>query len=278
MFKLNKLSKILILVFILLVFMGSLSLKKQYVAPIMMYHYFTYNANPNDKLNTKPDIFERQMRFLRRHKYDIVPLEVLAEMIKQGSKIPRRTITVTMDDGYVNNYTYAFPILKKYKIPATVFLIYDEVERPQNDRLSWAQIKEMQDSGLVTFGSHTLGPNPLINIKSDEELKRQIFNSKKLLEDKLGRLVNTFSYPEGFFTDKIKQLVKDAGYKCAVATSPGSKFSSSDIFALKRLMISSYSGDTFIFWVQISGYYTAMREFQKRHKEAKRNQEARKIK
>jgi len=122
----------------------------------------------------------------------------------------------------------------------------------------------MQDSGLIHFGSHTLGPEPLINIKSGQEIKKQIFDSKKILEEKLGRRVDMFSYPEGLFNEKIKQLVKDAGYKLAVATNPGKKFANDDIFALKRLRISANADNLFVYWIETSGYYNFMREH--RHK------------
>ena len=84
------------------------------------------------------------------------------------------------------------------------------------------------------------------------------------MEEELGAEVNAFSYPEGMFNKIIKQLVMDAGYKLAVATNPGKKFSSDDIFVLKRLRISRNSNNLFIFWVETSGYYNFMREH--RHK------------
>ena len=143
-----------------------------------------------------------------------------------------------------------------------MFIITQEVGRP--DRLSWDEINQMQASGLVTFGSHTLGPEPLTKIKSEAEVKRQIFDSKKVLEEKIGRPVVMFSYPEGRFNDKIKQLLKDAGYKLAVATSPGKKYSSNDVFLIKRLRISENAADPVVFWFETNGFYTLIKE--NRHK------------
>ena len=237
-------------------------IRGKYVAPIAMYHSVTPFAAPQNRLAITDATFDRQMHFLKSRRYNVVPLETLAAMIREKKKIPPKTVSITFDDGYKDNYIYAFPILKKYNLPATLFIITDEVGRP--DRVSWAEVKEMQDSGLVTIGSHTLGPDPLTKYKTKEEVKRQIFDSKKLLEEKLGRQVNTFSYPEGRFTDWIRQLVVDAGYKCAVATNPGKKFSSDDIFALKRLRISANCHNLFVYWVETSGYYNLMREY--RHK------------
>jgi peptidoglycan/xylan/chitin deacetylase (PgdA/CDA1 family) len=216
------------------------------------------------RLIVSPQAFERQMLFLKEHHYNVAPLETLASLIRDKKKIPPKTIAITFDDGNRDNYTNAFPILKKYGLPATMFIIVNEVGRPQGDRLSWDEIKLMQGSGIITFGSHTLGPEPLINIKSEEDLKKQIFDSKKILEEKLGRKMNAFSYPEGRFNDHIRQLVINAGYKLAVAANPGKKFPNDDIFALKRLRISSSSDNLFIFWIETSGFYNFIRE--RRHK------------
>jgi peptidoglycan/xylan/chitin deacetylase (PgdA/CDA1 family) len=212
------------------------------------------------------------MKFLRDRHYNDIPLEELAALFREKKKIPPRTVILTFDDGYKDFYTFAYPVLKEYRLPAVMFIITEEAGRAQNDRLSWDEIKEMQRSGLITFGSHCIGPEPLINIKSEQEVKRQIFDSKRILEEKLGVKVNTFSYPEGMFTPKIRQTVIDAGYACAVATQPGIDYPDNDVFAMKRIRISEKSRNLFIFAYKLSGYYTHIREYQKERKR-KRNAE-----
>jgi len=236
----------------------------KYVVPIAMYHSVNPGALPENRLAVSTQTFERQMHFLKRHHYNVLPLESIAKLIKERKKIPPKTIAITFDDGYKDNYIYAFPVLKKYNLPATIFIIVNEVDRPQNDRLNWKEIKEMQDSGLIAFGSHTLNHPLLTDIKSEEGLRKEIFSSKMILEERLGRKVNAFSYPAGRFNDRIRQLVMTAGYKLAVATNPGKKFADNDIFILKRLRISANSNNLFVFWVETSGYYNFMREH--RHK------------
>ncbi|MBM3246744.1 MAG: polysaccharide deacetylase family protein [Candidatus Omnitrophica bacterium] len=256
--------KIAIIVFGL-VFLAGLMLanflRRIYVVPILAYHSINPVENPRiERLIVPPEVFERQMRFLKEHRYNVMPLEALADLIRAKKRIPGRTCAITFDDGYKDNYTYAFPILKKYNLPATMFVIINEVGRTQNDRLSWDELKAMQASGIITIGSHALGPEPLINIKSKADLKSQIFDSKKILEARLARPVNMFCYPEGRFNEEIRQLVVDAGYKLAAATSPGSNFSKDDVFLLKRLRISRNCNNLFIFWFKLSGYYTFFKE------------------
>lgn len=262
MFKRKRLIIIPLLIILVLVSAVITVFQRNYVIPIIMYHSVRPAAPPGNRLVVSPETFQRQMRFLKEHRYNVLPLESVADLLKEKKKIPPKTLAITFDDGYKDNYIYAFPVLKKYNLPAAVFVIIEEVGR--HDRLSWDEIKEMQNTGIITLGSHAVGPEPLVNIKSERDLKSQISDSKKILEQKLGSRVNAFSYPEGRFNGRIRQSVIDAGYKFAVATNPGKKFPNDDIFALKRLRISENAGNLFIFWAETSGYYNFIREH--RHK------------
>jgi len=265
-----KAKKIVVIFSLVLVFLLALtiyavqSLSKHYAVPILMYHSVNPLAQKENRLAVTDELFERQMRFLKEHNYNVVKLEDLAGLLKAKKRIPPKTLAITFDDGYKDNFIYAYPILKKYRIPATIFIIIQEVGRVQNDRLSWIEIRQMHDSGLIAFGSHAVGPDPLYKMKSESDLRHQIFDSKKMLEERLGSEVTVFSYPEGMFDRHMQELVQAAGYKMAVATHPGSRFSNEDLFALKRQRISSRSGDGVVFWAQASGYYTFFQG--KRHK------------
>ncbi len=253
--------KILILIIILvLVGLGFLSWlsPRIYAVPVLMYHSVNLMPKEGNRLQISQDTFDRQMRFLKEKKYNVVTLEEVARIILSGKSVPHKTVVITLDDGYRDNYYFAFPILKKYGLPATIFIIYNEIGR--FDRLSWNEVYTMRDSGLITFGSHTLGPEPLVNIKSDDEVRRQIFLSKVKFQEKVGKPVDLFSYPEGKFNSRIKDLVKEAGYKAAVVTSPGKKYPNNDIFLLKRLRISSTAENLLVFWIQTSGFYTFIKE------------------
>jgi peptidoglycan/xylan/chitin deacetylase (PgdA/CDA1 family) len=263
MFKKKRIALAIILVFLVFILSFAGYLSGHYVVPIMMYHSVNPESVPGlQALIVNPLTFERQICFLKKGGYKILPLETLGELIRDNKKLPAKAVALTFDDGYKDFYQYVFPILKRYQIPATMFIIVDEVGR--HDRLSWDEIKEMQASGLITFGSHGMGPGPLINIKSEAELKRQIFSSKKVLESKLGRPVNTFSYPEGFLNQDIRALVIEAGYKLAVSTKTGSCYSSRDLFALKRVRISESAGNQFYLWLKVSGYHTFFKDRKKR--------------
>ncbi|MFA6216864.1 MAG: polysaccharide deacetylase family protein [Candidatus Omnitrophota bacterium] len=232
--------------------------RHNYVLPILMYHSVKQKVPPGNRLTVSSGTFERQMEFLKRNRYAVVPLEEAVRLVKDKQAPPARTVAITFDDGYGDNYTEAFPILKKYNLLATIFIIVNEIGQP--GMLTWEQIHIMQDSGLISFGSHTLNHPYLVKIDSLEALKSELFDSKKIMEKELSRPVNTFCYPSGRFNQKVRQVVVDAGYTAAVASNPGKNFPSDDIFALKRLRISENSSNLFIFWVESSGYYNMMRE------------------
>ena len=128
-----------------------------------------------------PESFERQMRFLRERKYNIVSLEELTDLIKNKKKIPPMTVAVTFDDGYLDNYTHAYPVLKKYNIPAAIFVVINRIGKHlvNDDYMSWSQIREISESGLITIGSHSMSHPNLSEISLEEQLKEEILESKK---------------------------------------------------------------------------------------------------
>ena len=123
----------------------------------------------------------------------------MADLIRNKRKIPPKTAAVTFDDGYLDNYTQAYPILKKYNIPATIFVVINRIGKHMgnDDYMSWAQIKELSESGLITIGSHSMNHPNLSEIESEQEMESEILESKNILEESLGRKVDLFSYPFG---------------------------------------------------------------------------------
>ena len=133
-----------------------------YTVPILMYHYVNDEEPLRSKLGVSVAGFEKQMRFLKEHRYNVVTLNELVDLLRGKKKIPLNTVAITFDDGYLDNYTNAYPILKKLKLPAAIFVVVNRVgKRLGNDEyMTWQQIHEMADSGLITIGSHSMNhPN-----------------------------------------------------------------------------------------------------------------------
>lgn len=216
--------------------------------------------------------FERQIRFFVNKGWRALTLaELYTEFIKKGS-VPQRIFIVTFDDGYRDNYYHAFPILKKYKIPATVFLVtslldgsrdlyFANTPRPysQSDidyALTKGQIVEMGAAG-IEFGSHTIS-HPRLTQISFEKAVKEIKGSKEWLEEYLGKEIVSFCYPYGDLNEEIIDVVEKSHYRIAVVTPPRSKIPASR-FAVRRTGV--YRNDTFLrFRLKCSRIFFGLRE------------------
>jgi peptidoglycan/xylan/chitin deacetylase (PgdA/CDA1 family) len=242
--------------------------RDRYVVPILTYHHV---GIPSGKwrLNTVSEkSFEYQMAFMKRHGFQVIGFDDLVEGIKKGHQFSHNSVVLQFDDGYEDNYKYAFPILKKYGFPAMVFLISDKIGTP--DFLTWDQVKEMGKYNFIA-GAHTRH-HVYLPRTSAIQGQDEIAGSKKVIEDHLGHSINYFAYPSGGFTEEVKRFVKEAGYKAAVTTNRGKDRFNVDLYELKRIHMNNtdgqYSG--LILWIKLSGYYNLYRHF-------KQNDEPKKI-
>ena len=234
--------------------------KSQYVVPIIMYHNIDEKSAVS-MLSVSPESFKRQMSFLKNHKYNVVKLEELAALLKEN-KLPSKTIAVTFDDGYENNYTDAYPVLKELGLHATVFIITAMVGT--EGYMTWDQILEMSESGIITIGSHTM-THPWLPDLPNQKLDSELMGSKRSIESHLNKRAAVFSYPSGGFNQNVRNKVINAGYKIAVATNPGKRYPKHDLFAMKRIKIAKTSDNLFIFWFETTGFYTWLKEHRGKH-------------
>ncbi len=220
--------------------------KKRYEVPILMYHRVVENENEAGVHGTYVTAkqFEEHMGILKKLDYKVVTFEdlVLVERFLGNKK----KVIITFDDGYVDNYKYAFPILKKYGYRAVVYLVshldYNkwDVENPENPEkrfklMDESQLKEMLSYG-IEFGGHTK-THPRLSSLSIGEAKEEIFESKKATEKKLGIKLLSFAYPYGDLNEEVKGLVKEAGYRYGVATDSGPVCISDDLYQIRRIGI-----------------------------------------
>ena len=198
-------------------------------------------------LAVHPDEFAFQLGWLARHGYRSI---TLADFCQQNISYGERIVIITFDDGYEDNYVYAWPILKRFGFVATFFLVsnfvgedvvysWDEAwiippqKRSWYRLLDWEQIHEMAAAGME-FGSHTCAHPDLTSLDS-EHYRYEIEKSCIDLTRHLGRIVS-FCYPRGDFNDSIMEAVEQAGYQCAVVTPPRTGIPLSQ-FALRRVGI-----------------------------------------
>ncbi len=246
------LTVILILIFLAFI----LILRSVYVVPVLMYHNIDQNWKES-KLSVSPQSFKRQMEFLVRNKYNIISLHKLKKLQESGKPIPYKTVAITFDDGYENNYTNGFDVLNKHNIPAAVFVVVDKIGK--SGYMNWRQIEEMAENN-IEIGSHTLSECYLPSIKDEAQLKREIYDSKRIIKKRIPEAGDFIAYCSGGFNEKIRQVVIDAGYDGACATNPGKDYPDDDMYAIKRIRISRTSDNLFVFWIETSGFYTWIKE------------------
>jgi len=193
--------------------------------PVLMYHKIGVPQKDSKlkKLWVSTKTFEKQLDWLLVRGYTTITLDDLAAYVRGGAALPIKPVLITFDDGYKNNYTEVFPLLKARNAKANIFVVAgyvgkaDDWHNPQDESwhslLTWEQLREMQDSGLVGIGSHTMTHACLTELEP-ERVSWQLRESKKRLEDGLGREVHSIAYPfgAGAQDEDIRQRAKDAGY------------------------------------------------------------------
>ena len=295
---------------------------------ILLYHRVCPSKDNWAVKPLSPLSFERQMEYFRRN-YEILSLDRLVQYIKQGRPLPEKAVVITFDDGYRDNYLYAYPTLMKHGIPATIFITtghigssrlfwFDEVnylvqlsplnqleldelgsyhieteldrfrtssliarrlqELPDERKrglieklintcqvdipdnlgedlfLSWDEVREMSEDG-ISFGAHTVNHPVLTNLPL-EGARWEIMQSKKDIEEKLGKEVTAFAYPFGPFNAEIAALVEESGFASAVTTELQLVNRKANPFALPRI---GAIGDFNKFKGVFSGLYQDLR-------------------
>lgn len=222
--------------------------QQKFFLPIVMYHYVEEVKDKNDKgrinLSVHPKTFEGELKSLQAAGYTSYFVRDIPELFAGTMKLEKKSISLTFDDGYEDFYTDVYPLLKKYHMRGTLYVINDRVNTP--DYVTLDQLKEMMQSGLVEIGGHTLDHKNL-QYASQKVATEQIVESKKRLEKDLGITLESFAYPYGGFQPKVtEKIVKDAGYKVAVSVDKGTFHTSEKLFTLYRLRAGMFTPENIV--------------------------------
>lgn len=221
--------------------------------PILMYHHIEVNPMPNDplwaSLYVTPLHLDSQLNFLTANGYTSISLDDLNNALHGSFTLPKNPIILTFDDGYESFYTNAYPLLKKYKIKATEFVI-TQVVSINKAYLTWNQISEMDKSGFIFFGGHTRHHPNLTNL-TQAGIINEVQGSKSDLEAHLAKPTTWFAYPYGSYNDAVVQTVKDSGYVGAVSTIYGLGQSKEGEYLAPRIMVDGrYALSDFVARIQ----------------------------
>lgn len=215
-------------------------------AVVLMYHHLSPGEESSSTIS--PDKFASHLKMLKEEGFNVIPLNELGKFLEGKEKAPPNAIIITFDDGYRSNYEYAFPSLKEYDYPATIFMIVSRIGKTAGEisKLSWEEMLLMQEH-KIDFQSHSYDGHYTVkvNAKGDEKpvLAGDIYDaftgkredpdarqlrvyedlklSKSLLEEKMGSQVEYFAIPYGWVDERLTKAAEEAGFKYLLTIKSG---------------------------------------------------------
>lgn len=213
--------------------------------PILMYHQVSATSAAEDpaRLGVSPAQFEQHLAWLKERGYRSLSLTEAAQAWEKRDFI-EKSLVITFDDGYLDNYSAAFPLLQKYGFSATIFVLTDFIGQASSrwgqglpvKLMNWQQVREMRDEG-IDFQSHGCTHQVLSQL-SGEALRYELRHSKQKLEDELGQAVEHMAYPYGAYNDEVLVETEAAGYRAAYAAG----LAHDGRFAVPRFCVGEQDG------------------------------------
>ncbi len=193
----------------------SISAQQQAGIPVLLYHNIADVFPENDLLlNISPARFEQHMDMLAKKGYHTIDFAQYQAWLEKKASLPENPIIITFDDGYLSNYTYAYPVIKKYGMKSTIFVITSRMGENGTTypHFTWEQAKIMQESGIVDIQSHT-HTHQLMNRIAISDAIFELRISKYLIEKNMGKSVDYFAFPYGLYSQEVLSAARSAGYR-----------------------------------------------------------------
>jgi len=233
------------IIFLILILLFIIYQRLSKEVPILMYHRI---ANiPNDRNTVSPAMFEQHLKYLKSHGYTTISLYELYDHITNKAPLPPKAIVLTFDDGYDDNFSNALPLLIQYGMTATVCVISDWIGRdndwenyknkPHCHTMNREQLQQWLQQGMHIC-AHTTS-HPFLSKLDNSMILQELTNCKSTLEQQLGIPIEFLCYPYGDFDDRVINIAKQTGYKAALAIFKDTSFWCTNVFALKRVVVSS---------------------------------------
>jgi peptidoglycan/xylan/chitin deacetylase (PgdA/CDA1 family) len=212
--------------------------------PILLYHRF--GPRVADCMTITTSVFESQVNYLRENGYHVIRLRQLVDCyLGKEQSVPPHAIVMTVDDGHKSVYTDLFPLLKKYQIPVTLFL-YPSALSNASYAMTWDQLREMKETGLLDFQSHTFWhPNfknekkRLISAEYENFMEMQLKKSREKLERELHVKVDMLAWPFGIYDEELVRKAIGAGYMAGFSMDRHLASVSDNIMTLPRYLIGN---------------------------------------
>ncbi len=207
--------------------------------PILMYHYISTPPEDADKyridLSVEPDAFRSQMAYLAENGYTTISFYDLSLAVTNNQPLPEKPVILTFDDGYLDNYEIAYPILQEYGLHATFFVVTEFIDRGREGYLTWEMVQEMAAAGH-NFEPHSR-THPELTNRDRDYLIWEMLGPQETLAYHIGYTPRYFSYPSGRYDDAVIGMAQELGYWGAVTTYSGKEHSFIDRYTWTRMRI-----------------------------------------
>lgn len=207
--------------------------------PVLMYHYLSIPPDDADAyrrdLSVSPELFARQLDAIKAEGYTTISLYDLQANLWEGTPLPEKSVVITFDDAYRDNYTNAFPLLREREMIATIFVVTDFMDEGRPAYLTWEMAREMLAAG-ISIESHGRNHISLKN-QSQDYLVWQALGSLETIEFEMGIRPRFVSYPAGEFDEHTIDIFQSANYWAGFTTIQGATHSTDDLFRLHRVRV-----------------------------------------
>lgn len=232
----------LLFVFPLLVAQPSCGAEDEGHGVILLYHHVATDTPPSTSIS--PEDFKGHLDFLRDNDFNVIPLNRLIESLQNKIALPDKSVVITFDDGYSSIYDTAFPMLQSYDFPFTLFLSTGPIDRGQQNYMSWDQIREMSEAGVI-IANHMVEHPYMLDREGNESdsewisrLETELLLAEQRILEETGQSHQYLAYPYGEFDPDIKNLLATHGF-IGLAQNSGAVGFHSDFLALPRFPLAS---------------------------------------
>ena len=206
---------------------------------VLMYHRFEDERFPSTSISSKN--FQNHIKYLKENNFNILPISDLILFFNKKNDIPEKSVFLTIDDGYKSFYEHAFPILRKYQLPFSLFLSTKFVSSEKNsDFMNWEMIQELSENKGEIL-NHTHSHPKLLELEINE-VEKEFYLAEKEIISKIGRLQGVVSYPYGESSPQIQELVKEMGYDIGFSQHSSPIHINENKLALPRFAINDEFG------------------------------------
>jgi len=207
--------------------------------PILMYHYISVPPAGADALrrdlSVSPQTFEEQLRYLKDNGYETISLYDLNRHLQLGNPLPEKPVILTFDDGYRDNFEFAFPLLVKYGFTGVFLLTTAPIDQGNDAYLTWPQVALMSQMGMDMEPHSYTHPN--LSGQPLDYVVWQVIGSKEAIEERTGKTCRFFAYPSGEYDQQVVDVLRSAHFWGALAVRSGTTHSSDGMFDLARIRI-----------------------------------------